>query len=61
MPNYLPSIEERKKALLEDAAGACMAGVDGFQGSSPAPGPTAGYDPLMGFLKRRKKKRANRA
>lgn len=61
MPQYLPSIEERKRALLEDAGAACMVGAAGFQGSAPATGPTAGYDPLMGFLKRRKKKRANRA
>lgn len=61
MPKYQPSIEERKKAFLESCACGASVGGDGFQGSSAPEGPTAGFDPLMSFLKRRKKKKEKQA
>ena len=52
------SLSERKKSFLEDCCGGAAAptmsmGDAGYQSASPAEGPTAGYDPMLG--KRKKK------
>ena len=59
------SLADRKKQFLEDCA-ACggggdigggptmSVGDDGYQGSAPAGGPMAGYDPVMGRKKRKR-------
>ena len=50
------SLAERKKSFLEDCCGAAptMSGGDAmYSSASPAEGPTAGYDPMLG--KRKKK------
>lgn len=39
--------------LKEDAM---VVGTGGFTGSSDPKGPVAGFDPVMGFVKRRRKK-----
>ncbi|AEC53067.1 hypothetical protein SCRM01_121c [Synechococcus phage S-CRM01] len=59
------SLQERKERLIEECAacaaggGAMKVGADGFQGSSDAKGPTAGFDPILGkALKKLKKKRS---
>ncbi len=49
MADYQPSIEERKQKLLDEMM---AAGAGGFSGASPAEGPTAGFDPVMGLTKR---------
>jgi hypothetical protein len=68
------SLEERKKAFLEDCCGGGggMAGGDGggptmtvgdagFQSASPAQGPRAGYDNILGkALKKRQEARTRR-
>ena len=52
------SLAERKKQFLEDCCGGAggaptmSVGDAGYQGASPAGGPTAGYDPVMGKKKR---------
>lgn len=58
------SIQQRMDTFLQDlreegccGGGGMAAGGDGFEGSSAAEGPTAGFDPLMGALKRLKKKK----
>ena len=61
MPNYEPSLSERKSKLFEDIKEEMMtAGNGGFTSAAPAEGPVAGYDPVMGkvdrVLKKRKKK-----
>jgi hypothetical protein len=43
------SIEQRKQRLLDEMM---AAGAAGFTGASPAEGPTAGFDPVMGLTKR---------
>ena len=51
------SLADRKKQFLEDCCGAAptMSGGDGmYTSASPAEGPTAGYDPLLGGKKKRK-------
>ena len=59
MSKYEPSIEERKKKLLEEMM---TAGAAGFTSAAPAEGPVAGFDPLMQkfdkILRRRRKKQA---
>ena len=50
------SLADRKKDFLEDCCGGAptMSGGDGmYTGESPAEGPTAGYNPMLG--KRKKK------
>ena len=32
-----------------------VVGAGGFTGSSPAEGPTAGYDPMLGYRNKKKK------
>ena len=50
------SLSERKKQFLEDCCGgggATMSmGDGGYQSDSPAAGPTAGYDPMLGKKKK---------
>ena len=49
------SIADRKKRFLEDCCGAAptMSGGDGmYTSASPAEGPTAGYDPMLGKKKK---------
>ena len=52
------SIAGRKKQFLEDCCGGVggaptmSVGDAGYQGASPAAGPTAGFDPVMGKKKR---------
>ena len=49
MPNYEPSLSERKRKLFEDIKEEMMtAGNGGFTAAAPAEGPVAGYDPVMG-------------
>lgn len=60
---YYPSINERLKTLLTEmdgcaSCGGMGVGDGGFSSDSPAEGPTAGYDPVMGKVKRRRKKRS---
>lgn len=62
MPNYEPSLSERKSKLFEDIKEEMMtAGDGGFTSAAPAEGPVAGYDPVMGkvdkVLKKHKKKK----
>ena len=50
------SLADRKKSFLEDCCGGgptMSMGDAGYQSASPAEGPTAGYDPMLG--KRKKK------
>ena len=50
------SIADRKKSFLEDCCGGgptMSMGDAGYQSASPAEGPTAGYDPVMGKKKRK--------
>ena len=50
------SLAERKKSFLEDCCGGAptMSGGDGmYTSASPAEGPTAGFDPMLGKKKRR--------
>ena len=52
------SIAERKKQFLEDCCGAAPTmsmGDAGYQSASPAEGPTAGYDPMLGGQRKKKK------
>lgn len=66
MANHLPSINERKKIFLDSlrenccGGGGMSVGGDGFEGSADAEGPTAGYDNLMGTLKRLKKRKKDK-
>lgn len=58
----MDSLEQRKQKIFEEGCAACgmSVGGDGFEASSDASGPTAGYDPLMKtvkMLRRNKKKR----
>ena len=49
------SIADRKKQFLEDCCGAAPTmsmGDAGYQAASPAEGPTAGYDPMLGKKKK---------
>ena len=55
-------LSQRMEKLFEEGCAACgmanSVGGDGFEASSDADGPTAGYDPVMGNkVRRRKKKR----
>ena len=66
------SLQERKKAFLEDCCGGAMgggdgggptmtAGADGFQSAAPATGPRAGYDPILGkAMRKRQEAKARR-
>ena len=50
------SLADRKKSFLEDCCGGgptMSMGDAGYQSASPAEGPTAGYDPVMGKKKRK--------
>lgn len=50
------SLADRKKQFLEDCCGGgptMSMGDAGYDSASPAEGPTAGYDPMLG--KRKKK------
>ena len=53
------SLADRKKQFLEDCCGGAggaptmSVGDAGYQGASPAGGPTAGFDPLLGGKKKR--------
>ncbi len=57
----MDSLQRRKEKIFEEGCAACgmanSVGSDGYEASSDAGGPTAGYDPLMKTLKRIKKKR----
>jgi hypothetical protein len=49
------SLSERKKQFLEDCCGGgptMSMGDGGYQSDSPAAGPTAGYDPMLGKKKK---------
>lgn len=57
----------KHKSLIEDGGmgGGMMTtgstpGSPGFSGLAPAEGPTAGFDPVMGLMKRLSKKRKKR-
>ena len=57
---YYPSLEERKRYILEDGCAACggmSVGDGGFSGAADPEGPVAGYDPLMGAVNRVRRKR----
>jgi hypothetical protein len=63
------SLQERKKAFLEDCCGGggdgggptMTAGADGFQSAAPAEGPRAGYDPILGkAMRKRQEAKARR-
>jgi len=64
VPEYLPSLNQRKQKFLNalQEEGCCGGGMsvggDGFEGSADAEGPMAGYDPLMRTLRRLKKKKS---
>ena len=64
MPNYLPSIKERLDNLVQEMDGCASCGMTvgdgGFTSDSPAEGPTAGYDPVMGSKVKRRKKQSSR-
>lgn len=58
----LPSLEERKKYILEDGCASCgdggmAAGDGGFTGDAAPEGPVAGYDQPLGKVRRQRKKR----
>lgn len=44
MPEYKPSLEERKKKLLDEMMSAAGGA---FTGAAAAEGPVAGFDPVM--------------
>ena len=51
------SLSDRKKSFLEDCCGGAptMSGGDGmYTAASPAEGPTAGFDPMLGNKKKKK-------
>ena len=51
------SLSDRKKSFLEDCCGGAptMRGGDGmYTSDSPAGGPTAGFDPMLGNKKKKK-------
>jgi hypothetical protein len=51
------SLSDRKKSFLEDCCGGAPTmsmGDAGYQSASPAEGPTAGYDPMLGKKKRKR-------
>ena len=51
------SLSERKKQFLEDCCGAAPTmsmGDAGYQSASPAEGPTAGFDPMLGGKRKKK-------
>ncbi len=50
MSKYEPSLEERKRRLLDEMM---SAGAGGFSGSADPAGPVAGFDPVMGPPRRR--------
>jgi hypothetical protein len=65
------SLQERKKAFLEDCCGGGGDGrwwsnhdslvTDGFQSAAPAEGPRAGYDPILGkAMRKRQEAKARR-
>lgn len=61
MSNYFPSIQERFDSLIKEMEGCASCGMSagdsGFSSDSAPEGPTAGYDPVITKVKRRKKKR----
>ena len=51
------SLSDRKKQFLEDCCGGgptMSMGDAGYQSDSPAEGPTAGYDPMLGGKRKKK-------
>ena len=54
MREFQPSIEQRKQQIIDEMM---AAGAGGFTGASPAEGPTAGFDPAMGKLQKKYKKK----
>lgn len=54
MSKYELSLEERKRSLLDEMM---AAGAGGFTGSADPAGPVAGFDPVMGKVQKRKKKK----
>ena len=52
-------IRQMFKSLREEAGPTMSVGDGGYTGKADATGPTAGYDPVMGLIDRRKKKQKN--
>ena len=52
-------LRQMVRSLREDAGPTMSVGAGGYTGSANATGPTAGYDPVLGMIDRRKKKGKN--
>ena len=55
----LDKICKMVRSLKEEAGPTMSVGDGGYTGKADATGPTAGYDPVMGLIDRRKKKQKN--
>ena len=55
----LDRICQMVRSLKEEAGPTMSVGANGYTGDAAATGPTAGYDPVLGMIDRRKKKGKN--
>ena len=55
----LDKICQMVRSLKEEAGPTMSVGANGYTGKADDAGPTAGYDPVMGLIDRRKKKQKN--
>ena len=55
----LDKICQMVRSLKEEAGPTMSVGDSGYTGKADATGPTAGYDPVMSLIDRRKKKQKN--
>ena len=55
----LDRILKMVRSLKEEAGPTMSVGAGGYTGAADPKGPTAGYDPVMGLIDRRKKKQKN--
>ena len=55
----LDRICQMVRSLKEEAGPTMSVGANGYTGAADPKGPTAGYDPVLGMIDRRKKKGSN--
>ena len=55
----LDKICQMVRSLREEAGPTMSVGANGYTGKADDAGPTAGYDPVMSLIDRRKKKQKN--
>ena len=55
----LDTICQMVRSLKEEAGPTMSVGAGGYTGAADPKGPTAGYDPVMSLIDRRKKKQKN--